>query len=253
MSFAVSRVPVNFVNFQGLPILKQLYIEEWLLRKNEENWCIVNHQIEKPSIVLGISGIPDKMCYLENVKRDNIELLRRFSGGGTVIVDEDTLFFSLIMNKDSLPNVEPFPRSIMNWTGELYSPVFKDLLSPFSSPFAVRENDYVLGDLKIAGNAQSIVKDKWLHHTSFLWKFKDSNMQYLKVPEKQPQYRSGRPHSSFLTPLHLHVQRQDQFIFRFQRRLEELFFLTKVNQDTLLQKFECANLCEPFVFKSVAL
>lgn len=30
--------------------------------------------------------------------RDNVPVIRRFTGGGTVIVDEETLFGSLIMN-----------------------------------------------------------------------------------------------------------------------------------------------------------
>jgi len=45
----------------------------------------------------------------------------------------------------------------------------------------LRENDYVLGPRKMGGNAQSIIKNRWVHHTSFLWDFDVLKMRYLKV------------------------------------------------------------------------
>lgn len=67
--------------------------------------------------------------------------------------------------------------------------------------FVVRENDYCWGDKKIAGNAQAIVKDRWVHHTSFLWDYKREYMALLQEPERRPQYRRERKHDGFLTPL----------------------------------------------------
>lgn len=67
--------------------------------------------------------------------------------------------------------------------------------------FSVKENDYCWGDRKIAGNAQAIVKDRWLHHTSFLWDYRREHMALLQEPERQPQYRGERKHDKFLTPL----------------------------------------------------
>lgn len=49
--------------------------------------------------------------------------------------------------------------------------------------------DYVFGDRKFGGNAQSITKNRWVHHTSFLWDYEAKNMSYLKLPAKAPQYR----------------------------------------------------------------
>lgn len=52
----------------------------------------------KPTIVLGIGGKADKLVHLDRTAQDGIPLLRRFSGGGTVIVDQDSLFVTFIMN-----------------------------------------------------------------------------------------------------------------------------------------------------------
>lgn len=49
--------------------------------------------------------------------------------------------------------------------------------------------DYVFGNHKFGGNAQSITKGRWIHHTSFLWDYEMMNMAYLKLPKRAPDYR----------------------------------------------------------------
>jgi hypothetical protein len=50
-------------------------------------------------------------------------------------------------------------------------------------------SDYVFDNLKFGGNAQSITKNRWIHHTSFLWDYDTRNMEYLKHPSRTPKYR----------------------------------------------------------------
>lgn len=52
-----------------------------------------------------------------------------------MIVDENTVFVSLICNRDDVPNVQPYPRSVMAWSGSLYSDVFNGI-----GEFQLREN-----------------------------------------------------------------------------------------------------------------
>lgn len=47
---------MNLVRFKRMPILEQLLLEEKLLRKSSDNWCIVNDGTNAPAIVMGISG-----------------------------------------------------------------------------------------------------------------------------------------------------------------------------------------------------
>ncbi len=35
--------------------------------------------------------------------------------------------------------------------------------------------------MQFGGNAQTITRDRWVHHTSFLWDFLPANMGYLTV------------------------------------------------------------------------
>lgn len=160
---------------------------------------------------------------------DGVQVIRRFSGGGTVYVDRGTVFASLICSAAALPPEVPlFPRPLMQWTERVYTPLFRHV----SPPFALREHDYALGDKKFGGNAQSITKDRFLHHTSFLWDFDPANMAYLKLPPKAPAYREGREHGSFICRLKDHFpSSRDHFVGRsFLGTLEENFRVVGFSQ-----------------------
>ena len=179
------------VILESTPIVDQLYIEEALLRADDRNVLLVNMG-SPPAIVMGISGKPEELIYQEKVLKDDIPLIKRFSGGGTVVVDENTLFVTLICNTEDFP-VKAQPKAILEWGQQFFEPLIPGI--------ELRENDFVLGDLKIGGNAQYIRKGRWLLHTSFLWDFCPKKMEYLKLPKKRPDYRKDRSHETFLTTL----------------------------------------------------
>ncbi|KAF5789621.1 putative lipoate--protein ligase [Helianthus annuus] len=129
------RPLMNIVRMKGVPILQQLEIEECLLRTSSDNWCIINDGADRPNIVMGISGKPAELVEIKRVLEDNIPVIRRFTGGGTVIVDLGTIFVSFICNKDDVADVQPYPRPIMSWSSLLYSQVFEGI-----ADFRLREN-----------------------------------------------------------------------------------------------------------------
>jgi lipoate-protein ligase A len=209
----MARPLLRVARLPRLPIFERLCVEEALFYKTDSNWFVHSEgpPASAPCIVLGISGKPERLCDLILVARDSIPLVRRFSGGGTVIVDENTIFASLIMNRDDLPDVNPYPREIMDWSTSIYGPALQRIASAGTIQLGLRENDYVFGDMKFGGNAQAISRGRWLHHTSFLWSYQQEVMQYLQMPEKRPEYRGSRGHSSFLTPLSAHVAERGAF------------------------------------------
>ncbi|EFJ50368.1 hypothetical protein VOLCADRAFT_103956 [Volvox carteri f. nagariensis] len=195
----MSRPVLNVLLLSRLPIYNQLHLEEALLRATKDNWLIVNDGAFDPAIVVGISGRPPQLIDCELSLRHGIQAIRRFTGGGTVVVDHDTLFSTLIMQGSALPDVDCFPQPIMAWTERIYRPAFAAAGCP---DFALRENDYIIGDgRKVGGNAQAITGRRWLHHTSFLWDFDPQRMALLRQPAKAPQYRQGRTHLDFVARL----------------------------------------------------
>lgn len=220
MSLSQPANLVRLVRTSGLCILRQLRLEEKLLRSpGAGNWCLLNDGTPDRSVVLGISGKPHQLVDVRRALDDGVRVIKRFSGGGTVIVDRDTQFVTLVMNAAAVPDLALFPRQIMDWTGSLYGGrphgVFADMPG-----WQLRENDYVIGERKVGGNAQSISKDRWLHHTSFLWDFREETMKYLTNPAKQPRYRANRSHSDFLAPLKTYLPDRNALATRIEAALE---------------------------------
>ncbi len=209
--------PLHLISLKNVPIAEQLALEERLLREDDRNFCLTN--IGSPrTIVMGISGNPDLLIDQEKAVQDQIPILRRFSGGGTVIVDEETLFITFIFSKKTF-DWPAFPETILRWTASLYQ-------AAWNIPgFALLENDYVIKDKKCGGNAQYIRKERWLHHTSFLWNFQKSNMGYLLMPAKRPAYRQDRSHDEFLCSLSDQgFVSPDDLIARLEQELVKRFY-----------------------------
>jgi lipoate-protein ligase A len=237
-----------------------LKLEEALFRNSAKNYVIMTDGIPKPTIVLGCSGKVHEMVHDDiNCSLKGVEIIKRFTGGGTVVCDLNTQFVSFVMNAKevyrddflrrknliddgdnemiSLAEDGLFPRPIMRWTGDFYERVFNEKIFSSSSSsstatakkkkmntnnnyFSLRENDYVFGDKKFGGNAQSISKNRFIHHTSFLYDYDEEMMKLLKSPKKQPEYRENRDHLAFVQTLKSKYDEND--IISSGRR--ELFF-----------------------------
>ncbi len=207
----LSMEEVYYLDLRGevSSIAEQLAIEEALLRTDNRNWCLVR-QGSSPTIVLGISGEPEELVHQKKAKEMGVPLLKRYSGGGTVVVDCNTLFVSFIGNHSWLP-CAPFPRKIMEWTESFYASI---------APFSLCDHDYVIGNKKVGGNAQSITKDRFVHHTTFLWDYCPDLMELLKQPSRQPAYRQERDHTEFLTTLSPFLSSQEKFFHEIRKSFQ---------------------------------
>jgi lipoate-protein ligase A len=216
---------LHWLELENIPIFEQLQLEEALLRTDTRNLCIVNKGSPR-AIVMGISGQPDTLLHLESVKRDQVPVIKRFSGGGTVVVDEETLFISFLFNREAI-DVQPFPEPLLRWSEELYAQ------SWCIPEFALKAQDYTIGPKKCGGNAQYIRKDRWLHHTSFLWDYKESNMDYLLLPSKRPAYRQDRSHAEFLCRLKEFAPSVQTLLSQLKAELVKRFYIEELSHKNL--------------------
>jgi lipoate-protein ligase A len=107
---------MNVVRLYRKDVMTQLHVEEALFRSTSSNWLVINDGVKDQSIVLGISGKPEVMVHEREARDRGVPLIKRFTGGGTVVVDEDTVMMSIIVNGEKdLPHVGCFPRQIMEW------------------------------------------------------------------------------------------------------------------------------------------
>lgn len=158
-------------------------------------------------------------------------MIRRFSGGGTVIVDEETIFVTMICNRDSV-NIPPFPNSILCWNGSIYGYPLRDIA------FQIKENDFAIETKKFGGNAQYICKDRWLHHSTLLWNYHPEKMKYLKIPPKMPAYRQGRDHENFLCALSSYLANKNAFIQDLLESLSRHFIVEEVVLGEVMEYLE---------------
>lgn len=185
---------LHLIKTSRLDILTQLHLEESLFRSTSKNWLLVNDGVATPAVVLGISGKPAELVHDEKAKVMGVPLIKRFTGGGTVVVDENSVMTSLIVGPGVCEDVKRFPRAVMDWTHGV-------LFGDSCGSIGLVENDFTIGARKIGGNAQAISGQRFLQHTSFLWDYRESLMELLKEPVKRPAYRGDRAHQGFVTTL----------------------------------------------------
>lgn len=203
----------NFLHLSETPIFTQLQLEEAFLRNCKENICLINTNAPE-AVVLGISRSPEEDLYLPALRADHIPIIRRYSGGGTVFIDKNSILVTWIMNSSELM---ASAQDLMLWTYKIYAPIFP-------ATFAIHENDYTLGDKKIAGNAQYIQRFRWVHHSTFLWDMDIHKLsRYLPIPQKQPIYRKQRKHQDFLTTIRPWFPNKENFISKLKTSASSLF------------------------------
>lgn len=216
---------VHLLAARAMPIFEQLQLEEALLRVGTQNFCLINWQ-STPAIVMGISGKAEELIDREQYAKRPIPIIRRFSGGGTVLIGADTLFVTFIFNRQE-QDIGTCPKRLLSWTEELLRPVFQH------ADFEVKENDYCLGNKKFGGNAQYFTKNRWLHHTSLLWDYCPEQMLVLKMPPNMPEYRQSRTHTDFLTGLHPYFASQQELFKKIKEELVKRFTLVECKKEEL--------------------
>lgn len=134
-----------------------------------------------------------------------IPILRRCSGGGTVVQGPGCLNYSLV-----LPITGNGPCSTIGRANDFIMQRNRAALeSALGRPVAVRgHTDLAVGDRKFSGNSQRRHKHFLLFHGTFLLDFDLALVgELLLMPSKQPDYRANRSHADFVTNLNVPAEK----------------------------------------------
>ena len=146
-------------------------------------------------VVLGRAGKIDEDCDTEACARDGVRLIRRISGGGTVLQGPGCINYSAVLSYARDEKTRDVRYSYSRVLGDISRAFRKKDLDVDFLPIS----DLAVGGKKVSGNAQARKKKYFLHHGTFLVGFDlDRVSRYLKHPRKEPGYRKGRAHSEFL-------------------------------------------------------
>ena len=184
-----------------------LACDEALLEEREEQGGSGILRVWEPSsyfVVVGLSNAVATEVNLDRCQRDEVPVLRRVSGGGTVLQGPGCLCYSLILPIDQDPALETVPgtnRWIMERTSDALAPLLK------LTPGIAGHTDLVMLNRKFAGNAQKRKRRYLLFHGTLLLEMDlDLIQRYLRMPSREPDYRHGREHWEFLVNLHRPVR-----------------------------------------------
>jgi lipoate---protein ligase len=153
-----------------------------------------------PAVVLGAGcrlaeDVDEGAC-----RADGVPVLRRSSGGGTVLLGGGCLLYSLVLayqRDPALAEIRPSYQYILDRIGRALAEGVGEV-----EPAGV--SDLAVGGRKFSGNAQQRKRSHLLHHGTLLYAFDlDRVARYLREPPRQPAYRAGRPHRAFLCNLPL--------------------------------------------------
>jgi lipoate-protein ligase A len=155
---------------------------------------------EEYSVVLGRGDRAEENCFMERCRRDGIKVLRRISGGGTVLQGPGCLNYSLVLSYER----EKEYRDIAASYGKILALLSEGMRARGYSVQFFHVSDLALDGRKISGNAQARKKRFILHHGTFLCGLDiDKVSCYLKHPGKEPEYRKARTHGEFLANIPL--------------------------------------------------
>lgn len=167
--------------------------------------CLRIWHSKKYFVVLGHSSRLSRDVNIAACEQDRVPVLRRLSGGGTVLQGPGCLNYSLILRHDA--------RRLRN-IGDTFEAVLQRhrwSLEGLCGAQRVRVegiSDLAIAGRKFSGNAQYRKANCVLVHGTFLLDFDLSQIErYLKLPARQPAYRKGRPHLEFLMNLNMDAAR----------------------------------------------
>jgi lipoate-protein ligase A len=179
---------------------ENLALDEALLLEADagrgENLLRVWH-LEQPAVVLGAGcsfahDVDEAACLA-----DGVPVLRRSSGGGTVLLGRGCLCFSLVLGYYD-PALAEIGSSYYFILSRL-----RDCLLPLQPGIdRAGTSDLAVAGRKFSGNAQQRKRKHLLHHGTVLFDFDLAIVgRYLRQPERQPEYRAGRDHLAFVMNL----------------------------------------------------
>ena len=177
---------------------ENIALDEVLLQKAQEGAAgetLRFWESRERFVVLGRSGNIEEECFLDECASDGIKVIRRTSGGGTVLQGAGCLNYSLVLSYERAHGFSDVNAS------------YKSILGSMIEEFKKRDqevefmpvSDLAIRGRKVSGNAQARKKGFFLHHGTFLYDFDPGPVsKYLKHPAKEPDYRKGRCHEEFV-------------------------------------------------------
>ena len=157
-------------------------------------------------VILGRSSSHEIEVRLTACQGAQIAVLRRSSGGGTIVAGPGCLMYAVVLPLAAYPQLQAIDRC-----HQFVLERMTDILSPFL-PRVAKAGTSDLAFLpsasgspqKFSGNAMRIKRRNVLYHGTLLYDFDLQQISdLLATPTREPEYRQGRLHSQFVSNVRL--------------------------------------------------
>jgi lipoate-protein ligase A len=193
---------VNYCDLTLPAAADNLACDEALLDLCEAGVCDEVLRFWEPNqyfVVLGYANRAASEVNLEFCRNQTIPVLRRSSGGGTVLQGPGCFNYSLILRCEGCHALQSI-KGTNDFVLQRHQETLSTLLR---APVEKKgHTDLAIGGLKFSGNAQRRRQKFLLFHGSFLLHLDIGLVEKtLRFPSRQPDYRTDRSHADFLMNL----------------------------------------------------
>ncbi len=152
-------------------------------------------------VVAGYTNRINTEVKIDACRETGTRILRRFSGGGTVVQGPGCLNYSLVFRVEHYPECATISGTNV-FVMKRHRDAFRTLVGE-SVQFR-GTSDLTVRNLKFSGNAQRRGRRAAIVHGTFLLSMDLSVIsRLLHPPSHAPEYRMGRSHTEFLTNVHV--------------------------------------------------
>ena len=153
------------------------------------------------AVILGASCRLAENVRAEACRLDGVEVARRSSGGGTVVIGPGALNFSVVLPIAASPELQSVDVAQKFVLARTLEAIRREGVPEAAM---LGSGDLTLEGRKFSGSAQRRLRRHVLVHATLLYDFPLGAIdRYTLMPPRRPTYREDRPHAEFVTNLPL--------------------------------------------------
>ena len=216
-------------------VADESFTDETAIAFGSANEVLRVWQLESPCVVLGRASKWNEEVNEFACTRDEVPVLRRASGGASIVAGPGCLMYSILISYQHRPAWRGLDVAHQQVMSRIRDAV-QNTVGIFQMPLTISVQgtcDLTIDGRKFSGNALRCKRNWMLYHGTILYSMPLEWLSlYLREPPRQPAYREKREHGSFVANILDDASAIDRMAFR-QELESQLAIVWDANQPWL--------------------